>query len=317
MDLPETFHPKLRPQTSPCGVLGRRSSAADDDQAAADWDQAHGLGAASHERTAAVRAGTSLERMEISELRDQTAEERDKAAQRRDELSMRRDELAELTEEEAKELDRRDEIADRYTVGVEELRARAQAVRIRAANDRVRAARHRKQAARDREQAARDREQAAYERTHAGTDELTGARRRGVGLEELENEIQRARRTGQSLVAIYVDVDGLKSVNDEQGHRAGDEMLRSVVNGLCDHLRPYDLIIRLGGDEFLCVLPTGLDEARLRVAGFRSDLSESVGASVSVGFSELCDGETLQELIDRADHDLLTTRKVRTGFAPK
>ena len=155
--------------------------------------------------------------------------------------------------------------------------------------------RHRKQAARDREQAARDREQAAYERTHAGTDELTGARRRGVGLEELENEIQRARRTGQSLVAIYVDVDGLKSVNDEQGHRAGDEMLRSVVNGLRDHLRPYDLIIRLGGDEFLCVLPTGLDEARLRVAGFRSDLSESVGASVSVGFSELCDGETLQD----------------------
>ena len=157
---------------------------------------------------------------------------------------------------------------------------------------------------------------APTELTGARTDELTGARRRGVGLEELENEIQRARRTGQSLVAIYVDVDGLKSVNDEQGHRAGDEMLRSVVNGLRDHLRPYDLIIRLGGDEFLCVLPTGLDEARLRVAGFRSDLSESVGASVSVGFSELCDGETLQELIDRADHDLLTTRKVRTGFAP-
>ena len=190
-----------------------------------------------------------------------------------------------------------------------ELRARAHAIRVRAATDRKRAARDREQAARDRQQAARDREQAAYDRENAATDELTGARRRGVGLEQLENEMKRARREANSLWAAFVDVDGLKSVNDKHGHAAGDTLLRTVAEGLRRNMRSYDLLVRLGGDEFLCVLPNiTLPEAQARFDRLRSELKDSAGTSVSVGFSELRDGDSPDDLIRRADTDLLARR---------
>jgi diguanylate cyclase len=173
----------------------------------------------------------------------------------------------------------------------------------RAADDRRRAALKGEQAARDREQAARDRER-------AGTDELTGARRRGVGLYELQREIDRARRTEERLVAAYVDVDNLKAVNDSISHLAGDELLREVVDRLRHHMRSYDLIVRVGGDEFVCALPgVTLMEARRRFDEVCSELHEGpVGGSISFGISELRDGESPEELIDRADHELQAAR---------
>ena len=131
--------------------------------------------------------------------------------------------------------------------------------------------------------------------TQAGSDELTGARRRGVGLEELQREIERSRRTGGNLVAVYVDVDNLKSVNDGLGHGAGDELLCEVVDGLKRHVRSYDLVVRLGGDEFLCALPdVSLEDAHARFDELNDELHEgSMEGSVSVGFAALRDGEGL------------------------
>jgi diguanylate cyclase (GGDEF)-like protein len=127
-------------------------------------------------------------------------------------------------------------------------------------------------------------------------------------LEDLENEIARARREGGSLVAAYVDVDGLKSVNDEQGHAAGDELLRSVAGALARRMRPYDVLVRLGGDEFLCALPKITSvEARERFDDLRKDL-EDVGGSVTIGFSELRDDDSPAALIERADADLVVQR---------
>ena len=148
--------------------------------------------------------------------------------------------------------------------------------------------------------------------------ELTGARRRGIGLEELGNEMERARRESDgSLVAAFVDVDGLKSVNDMEGHAAGDALLRAVADGLRRHTRSYDLVVRLGGDEFLCALPNvTLVEARARFDRLRTDLAGS-GSSVGIGCTELRDGDSADDLVGRADSDLLTSRRDRAASALK
>ena len=280
----------------------RDQQASDEDQAASDWVGDHGGDRVAHAKTSAARAGATREREQTSSLRDRTAEQRDIFAQRRDQLSMRRDQFAMCRDKEAGDVDAGN-LWDRDTPRVQGLRARGHASRIRAASDRA-------QSAQDRQRAAQDRQQAAYDRKHAGTDELTGARRRGVGLEELENEIKRARREGHSLVVAYVDVDRLKSVNDDQGHAAGDEVLRTVTEGLRHQMRSYDLLVRLGGDEFLCALShLTLAETRYRFDAFRAKLKDSEGCSVSVGFSELLDGDSSDELIRRADSNLLARRR--------
>src|SRR6202011_6011047 len=109
--------------------------------------------------------------------------------------------------------------------------------------------RYREQAARDRLQAQADREALLHQLAIAETDALTGTRTRAAGLAELDHEIDRARRTTSPLVVAYVDVVGLKAVNDTRGHAAGDELLQHVVRAIRGHLRSYDSIVRLGGDE--------------------------------------------------------------------
>ena len=98
---------------------------------------------------------------------------------------------------------------------------RAKRDRERAAADRAKAADDRARAAADREEAARERAEARRHRTEsddnlklATTDELTGAWTRKFGLEEVSRELERAHRTGATLVLAFVDVDGLKQVND-------------------------------------------------------------------------------------------------------
>lgn len=201
-------------------------------------------------------------------------------------------------------------------------------VLARAARDRERAARDRARAADDRARAAADRELAAAERAEAlliraesaslleraATDELTGARTRLSGLEEAAREIERARRSGGALVLAFVDVDGLKRLNDTRGHQAGDSLLRSVGAALRTNLRPYDVIVRYGGDEFICVMPDlSASEARARFARIAHQLAAVDSEhSISIGLAQAWPGEDLRALIARADADLLRLR-ARTG----
>jgi len=258
-------------------------------------------------RSTAERAERTRERGAVSGRRDQTARDRDKVADHRDANSLLRDQIAQAREEESEFADSSEALADAGAVEIDEIRARAAFARTRAATDRLRATHDREQAAADRAQAAEDRAQAAYDREHAGTDELTGVRRRGVGLEDLANEMARSRRQREPLVAVYVDVDGLKAVNDSEGHPAGDKVLQVVASRLRGQMRSYDLIIRLGGDEFLCVLPgVAADKVRERFARLKEPADGH--AAVSVGLTELQDDDGVQELISRADDDLIATR---------
>ena len=190
-------------------------------------------------------------------------------------------------------------------------RARAADDRARAAADRARAAEERAQAARDRTLAASDRAQAALDREASETDELTHVRRRGAGMEQLQREIDRARRAPEELVVTFVDVDGLKLVNDTKGHLAGDALLVAVADSLRARLRSYDLIMRFGGDEFVCALPNAdVRGVRQRFADVSNALAaDPTRGSITVGFAELGDNDSAEDLIRRADADLLAHRE--------
>lgn len=146
-------------------------------------------------------------------------------------------------------------------------------------------------------------------------DELTGALRRGAGLAALQREIDRSRRLpGKGLVVIFTDIDGLKAVNDRDGHAAGDERLRNTVAALRERLRSYDLIVRYGGDEFLCVLTdSATAQAERTAASLCEHVLQRTGGTISVGIAELSATDTVDSLIERADAALYSGRRGRAA----
>lgn len=111
----------------------------------------------------------------------------------------------------------------------------------------------------------------------AETDELTGIANRRRLLEGLHQEFDRAGRHGSPLACIMLDIDHFKLVNDTHGHQAGDLVLRALASAMRSGLRSYDLPGRLGGEEFLAVIP-GLD--REGAAGLAERLRTSVAAAL-------------------------------------
>jgi len=156
----------------------------------------------------------------------------------------------------------------------------------------------------DRDRAADDRRQSRVDLRAAHLDDLTGVYTRGLGLLTLQHEIDRAHRSGEPFVLAFVD--GLKQINDHKGHAAGDTLLQAVAAELRSKLRSYDPIVRVGGDEFVCAFSnTGLEAAAGRVREIQATIEENqVGSSISVGFAELCPGETLEDLTARGDAEL-------------
>jgi diguanylate cyclase (GGDEF)-like protein len=127
-------------------------------------------------------------------------------------------------------------------------------------------------------------------------------------LRDLDHEVDRSRRTVTTLVVAYVDTVGLKRVNDSEGHGAGDELLKRVVAAVRRHVRTYDLIIRMGGDEFVCAMSSvTMSEARKRFDAIAAQLGETSDA-IRTGFAELAATETAAELIARADAQLTAGR---------
>ena len=227
--------------------------------------------------------------------RDAAAGERDLAAQRRDLAAAERDRAAERRD--------RDDGRSSWPGSAQ------------AADDRRRAEQDRRRASHDRRRASNDRRQAGLDRHLAGLDLLTGALRRERGAVNLQREIDRARRSDGPLVLAFVDVDGLKTINDTHGHAAGDRALRAVAAALRGGLRSYDLVTRYGGDEFLCGLPgSDLDGAQRRFDAIAKTLAdENPGTSVSFGLAELANADTLDSLTARADASLYTARRNARG----
>ena len=175
------------------------------------------------------------------------------------------------------------------------------------------AANDRHHAAHDRRLAARDRDDAARERFSAARDDLTGVLRRGTGMLELQRDIDRSRRCGDPLVVAFLDVDDLKHTNDEHGHMAGDTALRTVAQALQTQMRSYDVIMRYGGDEFVCAQPgLAMTEAYERLLRVRARLSTAPRpVFVTFGLAELQPDDDLETLVARADAALYMTRSRR------
>ena len=95
-------------------------------------------------------------------------------------------------------------------------------------------------------------DQLSYRAQHDG---LTGLPNRALLYEKLEAEIVRASRAGGLLGVLYMDLDGFKQINDAHGHAAGDVVLQEAAKRLIDGVRRGDTVARIGGDEFVVLLP--------------------------------------------------------------
>jgi diguanylate cyclase (GGDEF)-like protein len=303
-------------------VSDRDQTASEEDQAASDQEglagadqNARDMASVHRDHATSLRDEQARARLRIAVSRDITADERAQVASARDQIAEMRDAggkaRGEIVEPGSV---KRGERAVRGALDRQRAsddRTRAADDRARAADDRARAAEERAQSARDRTLAARDRAQAALDREASETDELTHVRRRGAGMKQLQREVDRARRAPEDLVVTFVDVDGLKQVNDTRGHLAGDDLLVAVADSLRGCLRSYDLIMRFGGDEFVCALPNvDVKGVRQRFASVSKALAKGpTQASITVGFAELGDSDSAEDLIRRADADLLAHRE--------
>lgn len=144
----------------------------------------------------------------------------------------------------------------------------------------------------------------------AHQDVLIGLPNRRGFMRQLEQLIARIDRYGDTAAMLFIDVDGLKLINDSCGHKAGDEALTFVADLLVRGVRSSDFVARIGGDEFAILLEHA-DEASAAETASRL-VSQIAGCefcyegtclplSVAIGFSLIAKGDTSDEVIERAD----------------
>jgi diguanylate cyclase (GGDEF)-like protein len=149
----------------------------------------------------------------------------------------------------------------------------------------------------------------------AATDPLTGAANRRQFIDRVEAEIARAKHNGAPFSLLALDLDHFKIINDSYGHQAGDRVLQRFVTKCRDAIRPFDGVARVGGEEFMVLLPqAALDTARsigerirAAIAGtpFEADIGQPIEVTVSIGVSEFGrDGETIDAILRKADERL-------------
>lgn len=145
-------------------------------------------------------------------------------------------------------------------------------------------------------------------RQDASHDPLTGVlNRRGLS-ESFAREAARARRNGQPLTLVLLDLDGFKQINDHYGHAAGDQALQHLVSLIGATLRPTDLCARLGGDEFVLLLPaTDLAAARAALQRLQQSANRqplpgtTLQLHFSAGLAQSTSSDNLDTLLNRAD----------------
>jgi len=160
-----------------------------------------------------------------------------------------------------------------------------------------------------------------YERSlvMALTDSLTGLYNRRYVTAHLGGMIERHKQTGKPLALLMFDIDFFKKVNDTFGHAAGDEVLIEMSRRVIDHVRSVDTVARLGGEEFVAVLPDTEEEVALVVAErlrytMAAEMFEMKAAgtsetvTISIGVAMLQGDDSLDSLMNRADEALYAAK---------
>jgi len=165
------------------------------------------------------------------------------------------------------------------------------------------------------------REEAMY---FASYDGLTGTYNRRAFMDRLQEELSRSERENTYLGLILLDIDYFKKINDAMGHSCGDAVLEKIASCLAEALRPYDILGRYGGDEFIICLPnTAFEEAhkiaeRLRLHVEKANIvidGKHIPVTISLGFSchDRDKKEDANTLIMRVDKNMYLAKQQRNA----
>ncbi|MFT5397036.1 MAG: diguanylate cyclase (GGDEF)-like protein, partial [Gammaproteobacteria bacterium] len=148
-------------------------------------------------------------------------------------------------------------------------------------------------------------------------DPLTGVNNRAAFDKAIEQEMEFSARHKHHLTLMMLDLDKFKDINDNYGHTVGDAILRSFADSIMKYLRGSDILFRYGGEEFSVLLRnTGTEGAALLAERMRKSVEEmefeynniKVKTTVSIGLAQMHEGDSIIELIDRADALLFTAK---------
>lgn len=241
-----------------------------------------------HARTSSEfdRISAEAARFETSAMRDDVAAERDRVAEIRDGAASRAEAVLLA--------------ADPHNANLRGAIAANAELRDAARVDRRRAAADRGQAAEDRLAAAAAQRQARIDIQSAQIDDSSGVYARQIGFAALRGEIDRCNRLDDPFVLAYVAVGG------PTARPSRDALIESVIRSLRQNLRSYDLVVRVGDDEFVCGLSrTEPESAHERVDEIRKAVREGhPPGTIDVGFAVLDANDTLQTLVSRAHADM-------------
>lgn len=155
----------------------------------------------------------------------------------------------------------------------------------------------------------------------ATVDFLTGLTNRRGFYQAFQKELDRSKRVkGSSGLLMMIDLDDFKTINDKHGHKAGDKALQVVSKFLMDTVRDMDVAARIGGDEFIIMMPAAsIGQAMARMQKLERTLNalsfnwdgQLIKIKASIGLQEYGHGDTIDGIIENADHKMYEDKAMK------